>query len=53
MLEVAGRQFPPEACAAAVAGFAQQAVAAALHADLRTAVESSRLAASSRGMQAS
>jgi glycosyltransferase involved in cell wall biosynthesis len=32
------RQFSPEACAAAVADFAQRTVAAALHADLRNAM---------------
>jgi glycosyltransferase involved in cell wall biosynthesis len=35
------RQFSPEACAAKVADFAQQTVAAALHVDLRDAMASS------------
>ena len=44
MIEVAQRrrEFTPEACAGAVAGFGQRTVAAALHADLRAAVQRAR-----------
>ena len=45
------RQFSADACAAAVAGFAQETVAAALHADLRRSVQEPRRAASSRGLR--
>jgi glycosyltransferase involved in cell wall biosynthesis len=54
MLQVAEQrqQFSPEACAAKVAGFAQQTVAAALHADLRNAMASPPPGASSRRVHA-
>ena len=54
MLRLAGerQQFSPEACAAEVAAFKQQTVAAALHADLRNAMEISRSDASSRRIHA-
>jgi glycosyltransferase involved in cell wall biosynthesis len=45
-------QFPPEACAAKVAQFAQQTVAAALHADLRNAMATSLSHARSTGVHA-
>jgi glycosyltransferase involved in cell wall biosynthesis len=46
------RRFSAERCAAKVAGFAQQTVAAALHADLRSAMEGPLTGAPSRRIHA-
>jgi glycosyltransferase involved in cell wall biosynthesis len=45
-------RFSPERCAATVVGFGQQTVAAALHADLRSAMDGRLTGASSRRIHA-